>query len=109
MVAVGQFQRAEVQLETFGHGEAIAVDVPGALTLDSTGLAVALAQAGAGLAYLPEPCVTPLVRAGALRCVLGDWSASGAAFHLYYSGRRQLPTGLRLLIALIREMRPLGF
>ena len=91
------------------HGEAIAVDVPGALTLDQTGLAVALAQAGAGLAYLPEPCVTPLIREGALRCVLGDWSPVGAAFHLYYPGRRQLPTGLRLLIALIREMRPLGF
>jgi DNA-binding transcriptional LysR family regulator len=83
--------------------------VPGALTLDQTGLAVALARAGAGLAYLPEPCVTPLIREGALRCVLGDWSPAGAAFHLYYPGRRQLQTGLRLLTALIREMRPLGF
>jgi DNA-binding transcriptional LysR family regulator len=90
------------------RGEAVAVDVPGALTLDDTGLAIALARAGAGLAYLPEPCVTPLIREGALRCVLADWSPVGAGFHLYYSGRRQLPTGLRLLIALIREMRPLG-
>jgi hypothetical protein len=32
----------------------------------------------------------------------------GSGFHIYYSGRRQLPTGLRLLIDLIREIRPLG-
>ncbi len=31
----------------------------------------------------------------------------GPGFHVYYSSRRQL-TGLRLLIDLIRELRPLG-
>ena len=90
------------------EGAALALDVPGALTLDSTELAVSLARAGAGLAYLPEPCVRPLVRDGDLHLVLGNWSSMGPGFHLYYSGRRQLPTGLRLLIDLIREMRPLG-
>ena len=30
-------------------------------------------------------------------------------FHLYYPGRRQLPTGLQLLIDLIREAKPLGW
>ncbi|MDP4004078.1 LysR family transcriptional regulator [Methylobacterium sp. NEAU K] len=89
-------------------GSAMALDVPGALTLDNTQLVIALARAGAGLAYLPEPCVTALVHAGDLRPVLDAWSPVGAGFHLYYPGRRQLPTGLRLLIALIREMRPLG-
>ncbi|GJE19087.1 LysR family transcriptional regulator [Methylobacterium marchantiae] len=89
-------------------GEPLALDVPGALTLDSTELAVTLATEGVGLAYLPEPCVAGPVRRGDLRLVLEDWSPSGAGFSLYYPGRRQLPTGLRLLIALIREMRPLG-
>lgn len=89
-------------------GQAVALDVPGALTLDDTQLAVALARAGVGLAYLPEPCVTAPVRDGDLRLVLIDWSPAGAGFHLYHPGRRQLPTGLRLLIDLIREMRPLG-
>ncbi len=90
------------------EGAALALDVPGALTLDSTELVVSLARAGAGLAYLPEPCVRPLVRDGDLHLVLEDWSSMGPGFHLYYSGRRQLPTGLRLLIDLIREMQPLG-
>jgi DNA-binding transcriptional LysR family regulator len=88
-------------------GETIALDVPGALTLDTTPLVLALAEAGVGLAYLPEPCVAAALRAGTLRAVLDDWAPFGAGFHLYYPGRRQLPTGLRLLIALIRELRPL--
>jgi DNA-binding transcriptional LysR family regulator len=89
-------------------GEAVSLDVPGALTLDNTEVVIALARAGAGLAYLPAPSVAPLIRDGALRTVLDDWSPAGAGFSIYYPGRRQLPTGLRLLIALIRELRPLG-
>ncbi|MEH3120772.1 MAG: LysR family transcriptional regulator [Sphingomonas phyllosphaerae] len=89
-------------------GEEIAVDVPGAITLDETQFALMLAIGGAALAYLPEPIVAPLVADGRLRLVLGDWAALGAGFHIYYPGRRQLPTGLRLLIDLIREMQPLG-
>ena len=88
--------------------EALAIDVPGAITIDETQFALALATGGAALAYLPEPCVTPLVESGDLRLLLEDWSSMGSGFHIYYSGRRQLPTGLRLLIDLIREMRPLG-
>jgi DNA-binding transcriptional LysR family regulator len=88
--------------------ETLAIDVPGAITIDETQFALALTAGGAALAYLPEPCVTPLVERGDLRLVLEDWSSTGSGFHIYYSGRRQLPTGLRLLIDLIREMRPLG-
>ncbi len=89
-------------------GEEIAIDVPGAITLDETQFAMTLALAGTGLAYLPEPIVAPLVTEGRLRLVLEDWASMGAGFHIYYPSRRQLPTGLRLLIDLIRELRPLG-
>lgn len=89
-------------------GEEQAIDVPGAITIDDTQFALSLATRGAALAYLPEPCVAPLVERGDLRVVLDDWASMGSGFHIYYSGRRQLPTGLRLLIDLIREMRPLG-
>jgi DNA-binding transcriptional LysR family regulator len=89
-------------------GEELALDVPGAITIDETQLALSLAAGGAALAYLPEPCVAPLVRRGELRIVLEDWADMGTGFHIYSSGRRQLPTGLRLLIDLIREMAPLG-
>jgi DNA-binding transcriptional LysR family regulator len=90
-------------------GEGLAIDVPGAITLDDTHFALDLVAGGAGLAYLPEPCVMPLIAGGVVRVVLADWAPTGAGFHIYYSGRRQVPTGLRLLIDLIREMRPLPF
>jgi DNA-binding transcriptional LysR family regulator len=89
-------------------GEQVALDVPGAITIDDTQFALTLAARGAALAYLPEPCAAPFVERGELRTVLDDWSSMGAGFHIYYPGRRQLPMGLRLLIDLIREMRPLG-
>ena len=88
--------------------EAVAVDVPGQITIDETSFALSLAKGGAALAYLPQPCVLPDVAQGDLITVLDDWSSAGPGFHIYYPGRRQLPTGLRLLIDLIREMRPLG-
>lgn len=83
-------------------GEEIAIDVPGAITRDDTQFAIALAAAGTGLAYLPEPSVAPLLGQGMLHTVLDDWAPLGAGFHIYYPGRRQLPTDL------IRELRPLG-
>lgn len=88
--------------------EHFALDVPGTITIDDTPFVLSLATAAAGLAYLPEPCVAPLVGRGELRIVLEDWAPPGPGFHIYYRGRRQLPTGLRLLIDLIRELRPLG-
>ena len=93
----------------FERGEEVfALDVPGAITIDDTSFVVSLTTAGAGLAYLPEPYVLPLVHQGALRVVLEDWASIGPGFHIYYPSRRQLPTGLRLLIELTRELQPLG-
>jgi DNA-binding transcriptional LysR family regulator len=88
--------------------EAIAVDVPGAITIDQAQFALALAEGGAALAYLPEPCVVEAIARGTLRTVLDDWASLGEGFHIYYPSRHQLPTGLRLLIDLIHELRPLG-
>lgn len=90
------------------HGEELAIDVPGPVTLDDTSFALDLVAGGAGLAYVPEPCVASLVARDEVRVVLSDWAPDGPGFHIYYSSRRQLPTGLRLLIDLIREVRPLG-
>jgi DNA-binding transcriptional LysR family regulator len=88
--------------------EALALVVPGAITIDETQVARTLAVHGAALMYAPEPCVASQIEACALRVVLDDWMSVGPGYHIYYSSRRQVPTGLRLLIELIREMRPLG-
>jgi DNA-binding transcriptional LysR family regulator len=89
-------------------GEALAVDVGGSLTLDDSRSMVTLLLAGAGLMYAPEPLVAPLAASGQVRLVLEDWCSPGPGFFVYYSSRHQLPTGLRLLIEMIRELRPLG-
>jgi DNA-binding transcriptional LysR family regulator len=88
--------------------ETLAVTAPGAITIDETQVARTLAVHGAALMYAPEPCVAAQIEIGALKVVLDEWASSGPGFHIYYSSRRQVPTGLRLLIELIREMRPLG-
>ncbi len=88
--------------------EELAVAVPGSLTFDDSRAILAALVGGAGLMYAPEPLVAPLVTEGAVRIVMPDWAPLGPGFYAYYSSRRQLPTGLRLLIDLVREMRPLG-
>jgi len=88
--------------------EKVQVAVPGGLILDETGFIASLMASGAGLMYSPEPVLAPLLRAGKAKLVLEDWASSGPGFHIYYSSRRQVPGGLRLLIDLIRELRPLG-
>jgi DNA-binding transcriptional LysR family regulator len=89
-------------------GEQMEVDVPGPITLDDSPSILTLLVGSAGLMYGPEPLLAPLVEAGTVRRVLEDWTSAGPGFHIYYSSRRQVPAGLRLLIDLIREMKPLG-
>jgi hypothetical protein len=55
-----------------------------------------------------SPVWPPLTAQRLLRIVLDDWASIGPGFHIYFPGRRQQPTALRLLIDLIREMQPLG-
>jgi DNA-binding transcriptional LysR family regulator len=90
------------------NGEPKAVDVPGSITMDDSSIILAMLVAGGGLMYGPEPLLTPLLQAGGARLVLDDWASFGPGFHIYYSSHRQVPAGLRLLIDLIRELRPLG-
>ncbi len=84
------------------------VTVPSRITADDSRTMMAMAVAGAGLTYGTEAALRPFFAAGTLRPVLAEWAATGAAYHIYYSGRRQVPAALRLLIAVIRELRPLG-
>ncbi len=56
------------------NDQTLEIDVPGAITIDNTAFALDLVQAGVALAYLPEPCVAPLIARGSLAVVLADWS-----------------------------------
>ena len=89
-------------------GETLNLSVPGTLTLDESHLITAAMTGGAGLMYGPEPLLRAQLDAGTAVEVLAEWSSMGPGFYIYYSSRRQVPTGLRLLIDLLREIRPLG-
>ena len=88
--------------------ESLAVPVPGVITVDDGAFGRSLVERDFGLFYTPEPSVRALVEQGKLEYVLEDWRSMGPAFHMYYSSRRQVPAGLKLLIDLIRELKPLG-
>jgi DNA-binding transcriptional LysR family regulator len=88
-------------------GQAIAIATPGPITVDASHAAIAFGLRGAGIIYATEAVLRPFLDSGTLLPVLDDWSPIGSGFHIYYPGRRHLPTALRLLIDLIREVRPL--
>jgi DNA-binding transcriptional LysR family regulator len=93
----------------FERGEqTVSIATPGPLTVDESHAALGFSLTGVGIIYGAEPILRPHLNSGALQLVLEDWASMGSGFHAYYSSRRQVPTGLRLLIDLIRELRPLG-
>ena len=94
----------------FDRGEeSFTLATPGPITHNSTPFALAMARRGAGLVYVPAASLAQDLAQGTLQQVLEGWISPGPSLHIYYPGRRNLPVGLRLLVELIREMRPLGF
>jgi DNA-binding transcriptional LysR family regulator len=85
------------------HGQTLAVDVNGPLTLDHIGLMIDAAAEGLGIAYVPERAAQPWLADGRLVPVLPDWCPAFPGFFLYYPGRRQVPAGLRAFIEVLRE------
>lgn len=89
-------------------GEEIAVETPGPISVDESHSVVEFGRVGVGVIYGLEPVLRPHFEEGALVPLLEDWASTSEGFYMYYSSRRQVPTALRLLVDLIREMRPLG-
>src|SRR5271170_203410 len=85
------------------RGEAIAIDVPGQLTLDDVDLMLLAALAGEGLAFVSDIAAAKSIEAGLLLPVLEDWSPEYPGLCLYYPSRRNIPARLRAFIDLIRQ------
>ena len=84
-------------------GEALAVAVDGPLLLDDDELMLRAALDGIGLSYLYEEQAREWIDQGRLLRVLDDWCPPMPGFFLYYPSRRQLPTGLRLFVEMLRD------
>ena len=95
------------QWEFERDGESVAVATPGQVTVDESHAAVRFGLGGVGIIYGAEPILKPYLDRGQLEIVLEDWASMGSGYHIYYSSRRHVPTGLRLLIDLVRELQPL--
>ncbi|MEJ0066471.1 MAG: LysR substrate-binding domain-containing protein [Caulobacteraceae bacterium] len=87
------------------RGEAVEIDVKGALTLDEADLMLEAVRAGVGIGYLAEWAVADDIAAGHLIQALDDWTPSYPGLCLYYPGRRHVPAGLRAFIEMVRSIR----
>lgn len=85
------------------HGQQIAVDPPGTLTLDDNDLMVEAAAHGLGIAYVPETVARDLLAAGRLVAVLEDWCPPFSGLMLYYPGHRHVPSASRAFIDLLKK------
>jgi len=83
--------------------EMVKIDVDGPMTANETDQQVNAAILGIGFGYCLAERVKTEVATGALEIVLREWKSEGPPFMIYYPSRRQLPTGLRELIDLIRS------
>lgn len=88
-------------------GEAFELDVPGSFTTSCSTLSFQATVSGAGLFYCLQARAAPYLASGELETVLADWTPSGPGFFIYYSGRKQVSHGLRLLMDTIRDLKPL--
>jgi DNA-binding transcriptional LysR family regulator len=79
-------------------GESLEVEVDGPVTTDSQEVMVELAVKGCGLAYVWTQRTSDHIRSGALVGCLADWCPEMDDLFIYYPSRRQLSSGLRVLI-----------
>ncbi|MCC2613750.1 LysR family transcriptional regulator [Neorhizobium petrolearium] len=84
-------------------GNALQIDVQGAITLDEPSLVRIAAQNGVGLGYIMEADVREDIAAGRLVRVLEDWTPSLASLALYYPGRKNPPAAFTAFIQAARE------
>ncbi|MBY5767628.1 LysR family transcriptional regulator [Rhizobium leguminosarum] len=94
------------EFEKYGHE--LAVDVPGALTLDHVELMAQAAAKGLGIAYVSDRTARPFLESGALVTVLDDWCPAIPGLCLYHPGHRHVPQGLRAFITVLTEVERHG-
>jgi DNA-binding transcriptional LysR family regulator len=80
--------------------------VPTVFSSNERGGRVAMAEAGAGLAYVVDLHIGSLVERGALRVVLEEYARQMPGCFFYYPSRRQTSSTLRAFVEAIQCMRP---
>jgi DNA-binding transcriptional LysR family regulator len=83
-------------------GRELKVRPQGQAAFNTIGLALDMALAGVGVAYLPEDTVREYIATGQLIQVLADWSPPASGYHLYYPSRRQPTPAFALIVDAVR-------
>ncbi len=86
-------------------GRELKVRPQGQVTFNTISLALDMALAAVGLAYLPEDVVGEHIASGRLIRVLADWSPPASGYHLYYPSRRQPTPAFSLVVDAVRYRR----
>lgn len=79
-------------------GRDFSVDVPGGVTVNDSLLLMEMAEAGAGLAYLPEMLIRDAISGGRLERVLQDYLPTSPGLFIYFPARSQTQPKLRAFI-----------
>lgn len=87
------------------HGQEIAIDAQGVLTLDNMELMAEAAASGMGIAYISDKSAKPYLDRRALVVVLDDWCPPIPGLFLYYPGHRLVPPALRAFIDVLKETK----
>jgi DNA-binding transcriptional LysR family regulator len=87
------------------NGKTRRISVDGRVMVNDAHLATRAAVDGLGIALTTEALAEPFLRSGQLVQVLKEWSPSFEGFFVYYPGHRQVSTGLRAFIDMIRGAR----
>ena len=84
------------------NGRRLNVRVDGQLIFNKPGLVVAAAEAGFGLAFVPDDHVAEGLRERRLMRVLEDWCPPYSGYHLFYPSRRQASAAFALVVEALR-------
>ncbi len=84
------------------NGEQIVKKVSGSFIFSESDICLEACKAGHGIAFVTEPEVIMDLQDGSLRRILADWCPKFDGYHLFFSGRRQVSSGLRLVIDRLR-------
>ncbi|MDR6530221.1 DNA-binding transcriptional LysR family regulator [Caulobacter rhizosphaerae] len=83
--------------------EELAIEVPGALSLNNSALMADAAIGGLGIAFIPQAVAAPALADGKLVPLLEDWLPAYPGLCLYHASRRLVPPALKAFIAVLRQ------
>ncbi|WP_342609623.1 LysR family transcriptional regulator [Vibrio tritonius] len=79
------------------------IDAPSPICVNETRLSLELSLKDVGMTYCLESIAQEYLERGELVVVLPEWSPSAPPMYFYYPGHRQIPQGLKELIATLKE------